>query len=440
MPNCIPRRGAGAAVQRTPSGVTVTAMPLERLQPGTLEVLVEILTAALCAADVRSLGGGKLVKNAPKAVTLGHEAVGRVVKVGRNSTIPVGATVVIQPHIVPPGQRGSRAYTQGDIFRLQTLHAGMDVDGCLATHVLWPAEHLRVIPQATFAKVESRVRNRRVHPTAVLAEVEHVACVHTAFDLARRAEKRLHGKAYRRLCNGGGKICIWGGGWMGWLWFILMRQRLPNAEIWLRDPDEGRRAQFRQMASEVFGVAPAILHPNESGSRLKFDWGVLWTSARTALPELFQFARPGGHIILASGIDGGAVDVPLCPADVADCECIHRNGLNYRLYRTAACDSRDTVIVSGTSGYSLHCFDQAIRQLPKFADCMAAGMTGVVSGDLFSSVLSPLRHDVPGFATPDGRPVLPVLLAENWLGRRSHLKIVVHPNGNLHGSHDGELP
>lgn len=410
------------AVQATASGVHVVYAPVAQPRPG--EVVLEVLSTTICEADRRALAGSKAVQG-PSACTVGHEAVGRVVARGCGTTLPVGQLVAVMPHVIAEAQRTHPAFADGDIYRLpETMHAGMHTHGTFAHFVRWPEEWVRPFRPSVLRQVSAVAARRHVHYTAPLAETEHLACVLTAYDHACDAERR-HGAFVRRgLTQPGPRILIAGAGWMGWLWLAFLSRARPDAEIWIREPDESRLGAFLAAATDAWGRAPRVQQPF---APVSVDVAVMTTSARRAPHELLSQLRPGGHLILFSGIDGGAVDRVTDAAGLVDLERVHRRGLDVPVYRTPAADPRDRVLASGSSGYAVAAFARAASLMGRYADAICAGLSGVVFG-LESVELVPLHDRAPRVLEPQGRPVLPHLLTADWRGRARHLKVVVHPH------------
>jgi threonine dehydrogenase-like Zn-dependent dehydrogenase len=417
----------GTSLFHTLSGTVVVETPIDRVAPGKRAALVQIIGATICEADRRYVTGSKRIDGQPDSVTLGHEAVGRVVDVGEDAKVANGDIVVVMPHQVPDAEQHTEAFRRGEIFRLHTHHAGMHVNGTLASHVEWPSEWLRVITPGTQQKAADATTPLGVHWSLAVAETEHLACVMTAFDLFQKAESRWKGRNLSRLQNGRGQVLISGSGWMGYLWFLHLTKHLPNAQVWLEDPSRDRLRLFRQLALETSGREVHVVNPFDLDLRGKFDLGVMTTAARPAAHELLSYLRPGGHLSLFSGIHDGATNLLLDPGKLADMERIHRDGLDVKVFRTAAQSPDDMVIASGSSGYSVACFDRAVTQIGSdYARGIAAGISGIVGG-IKNDRLASVRSWAPALTRAGRRPVLEQLFEPEWPGRAEHLKVGVHP-------------
>lgn len=420
--------GDGYAVQATPCGCTVARMPVGRVEPGPGDAVVRVICCTICEADRRFTGGSKVVDGRPPALVLGHEAVGEVVRSGASSGVRVGDIVAVMPHIVRDSEHDRPAFKVGEIFKCRTHHAGMGVDGTMGQFVVWPGECLRAFSPETIEEARQRAAELDVHWSVPLAETEHLACVFTALDHAERSDRHLGGTTFAEFATAGSNpvIAIVGAGWMGYLNYLVLHRRFPNARIVIREPDERRQRAFRDLCAAVGGEAPALIHPEQTDFDSAVGLTVVATSARAAVTESFRWMRPGGHVMLFSGIHDGGVNPLFDPAGLANLERIHRDGKSAVLYRTDAADPADTVVASGSSGYANRCFDQAVTQAMSYYDDIGAGITGVVMG-IFADELVGLRTGSPGFKTRDGGPVMPALISTDWPGRLDHFKVALHP-------------
>jgi threonine dehydrogenase-like Zn-dependent dehydrogenase len=411
----------------TSGGIVTATTPLDRVRPRLGHALVELLGSTICEADRRSVTGSKQVDDRPASTVLGHEGNGRVIDVGEDATVELGDLVAVMPHQVPEDQQRTEAFRRGEIYKLHTQHAGMHCDGTLATHIEWPTDGLRKVGGDARAKAEEAARRHGVHWSLAVAETEHLACVFTSFDLACEAEMIWNGQNLSELRSGQGRAVIVGAGWMGWLWYLHLTKLLPHAEVWIREPDEGRQRLFVQLAREVTGRMPQIASPLDPSVHGSFSLGVMATAARPAATEMFSLLRPGGHLALFSGIHEGATRLLFDPARLCDLERIHRDGIHTPVYRTPEHSPDDMVIASGSSGYSVACFERAVEQIGDYVTGIAAGISGVVLG-MEGDRLNSVRPWAANLQREDGRPVLEQLFQADWPGRTSHLKIGVHPN------------
>ncbi|MFO0450449.1 MAG: alcohol dehydrogenase catalytic domain-containing protein [Pseudomonadota bacterium] len=404
---------------------------LERVRPADGNVLVEIYAATICEADRRFVTGSKRVESNSRCTTLGHEAVGRVVAKGRNVQLRVGQMVAIMPHQVGEDERRKKAFQRGEIFKLHTCHAGMGADGTLANHIEWPAEWVRPLSAGVVARAKKASLTHGLHWTAPLAEIEHLACVMTSVDHFVKAEGDwANNRNLEALESGEGKALLVGSGWMGYLNVLHWTERFPNMSWSIKDPDEGRLRDFRELSQKAIGRRPTVVNGLDESAAAEFDVVIMTTAARPAAKDLFHFLKPGAHVVLFSGIHNGSVDLIFDPAKLADLERVHRDGLAALMFRTSEAEKQDMVVASGTSGYTVSAFERAVEQMPDYAVNVAAGITGVVLG-MESNELVALGPGVRAVRDPDGAPVLRTLFLPHWPGRESHWKIAVHPSPTM---------
>jgi threonine dehydrogenase-like Zn-dependent dehydrogenase len=410
---------------RTAAGTFSARTPIDRIKVAKRAALIEVIGATICEADRRYVAGSKRIEGQPSSVVLGHEAVGRVIETGDDASVNVGDTVVVMPHQVPTAERATEAFAKGHIYRLHTQHAGMHCDGTLATHVEWPSEWLRKVGDATREQASSATSPQGVHWSLAVAETEHLACVMTAYDLFLQGEG-AKGRNLKRLMSGRGRVLISGGGWMGYLWVLHLSKALPDAEIWVEDLSRDRLRLLQMLSRASTGREVRIVNPFDPSLRGSFDLGVMATAARPAAHEMLSYLKPGGHASFFSGIHDGARNLLLDPGKLSDLERIHRDGLVTRIFRTTAQSLDDMVIASGSSGYSVAFFEQAVERIGDYAGGIAAGISGVVGG-MMTERLYAVRPWAPPLTREGGRPVLEQLFEADWPGRSAHLKVGVHP-------------
>lgn len=94
------------------------------------DVLIGVRAAGVCGSDLHGYTGATGRRTPP--LVMGHEATGRVLRVGEGVTgLARGARVALMPLLIEGGRR-----------RL----LGMDAPGAYATHVVWPAGRLFPLP------------------------------------------------------------------------------------------------------------------------------------------------------------------------------------------------------------------------------------------------------------------------------------------------------
>jgi threonine dehydrogenase-like Zn-dependent dehydrogenase len=415
----------GIQLIRTNAGTFSARTPIDRIRVAKRSALVEVIGATICEADRRYVAGSKRIEGQPSSVVLGHEAVGRVVQTGDDASVVVGDLVVVMPHQVSATERQTEAFAKGEIYRLRTEHAGMHCDGTLATHVEWPSEWLRKVDETTRQQAAEATTPLGVHWSLAVAETEHLACVMTAYDLFAKAEGP-RGKNLKRLINGRGRVLISGAGWMGYLWVQHLAKVMPLAEVWIEDVSRDRLRLFQRLSLESIGREVRVVNPFDPSLRGSFDLAVMATAARPAAHEMLTYLKPSGHASFFSGIHEGATKLLLDPGKLSDLERIHRDGLVTRIFRTAQQSPDDMVIASGSSGYSVACFERAVAMIGEYAGGIASGISGVVGG-MMTDRMRAVRDWAPPLTREGGRPVIEQLFEPEWPGRGAHLKVGVHP-------------
>jgi 2-desacetyl-2-hydroxyethyl bacteriochlorophyllide A dehydrogenase len=240
-------------------------------EPEQNEVLIKIILAGICGSD-HSLFHGKLKVTLP--VIPGHEAVGRIEKLGKNvSGISVGQRVTLQPNLSCGRCALCRSGSQN--LCSQKIRVGVDIDGVFAEHIKVPAEYVWPIPDG--------VQNE----AAVLAEPLAVAA-HALKIMPPR--KGMH-------------TLILGLGVIGQM--VMQLARLHGAVITACDLDNKRLA-----LAEKLGAAKIIAHRELlESSQNRFDLIYETCGAPPALSEAIQVASPKGKIVLI-GLPGQAHPIP----------------------------------------------------------------------------------------------------------------------------------
>jgi len=124
---------------------------LETPEPGAGEVLLEVLACGVCQTDVDIVEGRRESK---LPVVLGHQAVGRVVRIGPGvSRVKVGDRVGVA---WIAWSCGSCSYCRGGYENLcpSFRATGCDVDGCYAEYMVAREDYVYRIPEA-FSDIEA---------------------------------------------------------------------------------------------------------------------------------------------------------------------------------------------------------------------------------------------------------------------------------------------
>jgi 6-hydroxycyclohex-1-ene-1-carbonyl-CoA dehydrogenase len=146
---------------------------LPSLEPGSGEVVVEIVGCGVCHTDIGFAFDGVPTRH-PLPLILGHEISGRVVAAGEGSGGWLGRAVIV-PAVIPCGSCAACHAGRPSICRRQFM-PGNDGNGGFATHVLVPARGLCEVPDTLPADLS-------------LAMLSVVAdAVTTPYEAIRRAE------------------------------------------------------------------------------------------------------------------------------------------------------------------------------------------------------------------------------------------------------------
>lgn len=116
---------------------------LPELEPGPVEVIIEIAGCGVCHTDISFAYGGVPTRRKPPLI-LGHEISGRVTAAGALAQQWIGRSVIV-PAVIPCGTCPACAAGRSTICRSQFM-PGNDGDGGFATHVRVPARGLCPVP------------------------------------------------------------------------------------------------------------------------------------------------------------------------------------------------------------------------------------------------------------------------------------------------------
>jgi 2-desacetyl-2-hydroxyethyl bacteriochlorophyllide A dehydrogenase len=247
-----------AAVLVEPRNIQIR--DVQKPEPAPGEVLIRVSMAGICGSD-NSLYQGKWDVTLP--MIPGHEAIGRVAKLGEGVTGPaVGQRVTIQPN-----------FSCGECKVCQSGHAnicpekirlGVDIDGVFAEYVKVPARYTWAIPEA----LEDEV--------AVLTEPLAVA-VHALNLVAPRQ---------------GEQVLIFGAGLIGLL--TLQLAILAGAEVTACDLSETRLKLAKNLG------AAHIIDSKEQLEAMQNTFDVIYetSGAPTALATSVQLAARAGKIVI----------------------------------------------------------------------------------------------------------------------------------------------
>lgn len=241
---------------------TLQTMDIPVPEPGPGEVLIKVTLAGICGSD-HTLYHGKF--GVPLPVIPGHEAVGRIEKLGPGvSGLTVGRRVTIQPNfscgLCPSCVLGNRN-TCTSKTRL-----GIDTDGVFAEFVKVPAAYVWPIPEGLSDTVAVFTE-----PLAVAVHAMKVAA-------PRKGERTL----------------IFGAGVIGLL--VQQMAALEGAEITACDLSPARLAVAKKL-----GAARLIESTDPIDSFFdRFDLIYETSGAAASLAQVIRLAAPKGRIVILS--------------------------------------------------------------------------------------------------------------------------------------------
>ena len=259
-----------AAVLGAPGKLEVRDVPMP--EPGPGEVRLQVMLAGICGSD-HTLYHGKF--GVPLPVIPGHEAVGRIEKLGPGvSGLAVGQRVTIQPSV---SCNTCALCLAGDHNLCPSKkRLGVDADGGFAEYARLPANRVWPVPD----DLEDEV--------AVFTEPLAVA-VH-ALKIAPPQK--------------GNRTLIFGAGVMG----LLVQQLavLAEAEVTACDIAESRLAVARQLgAAQTIGTEDAI-----ESFYGRFDLLYETSGASVALAQTIRLAAPKATIVVL-GLPGKDQPIPI---------------------------------------------------------------------------------------------------------------------------------
>lgn len=119
---------------------------LPRPEPGPTDLLVKLSATGLCGTDL-ALAAGEL---GPTHRILGHEGIGRVVKIGAGLTdcpMQVGQRVGVAWIRDACGRCAMCLHDGGETRCVQQAHSGRKVDGTLAEYTVVPYRYVTEVPE-----------------------------------------------------------------------------------------------------------------------------------------------------------------------------------------------------------------------------------------------------------------------------------------------------
>ena len=241
-------------------------------EPGPGEVQLELILAGICGSD-HTLYHGKF--GVPMPVIPGHEAVGRIEKLGSGvSGLSVGQRVVIQPNVTCG--TCSLCAAGYDNLCLSKTRLGVDANGVFAEYASVPAHRVWPVPD----ELEDKV--------AVFTEPLAVAVHAMKIAAPRKGDRTL----------------IFGAGVMGLL--VAQMAALSGGEVTACDLSESRLAVAKQVGA---GRTIGSTDPIESYFG-QFDLLYETSGAAVALAQTIKLAAPRATIVIL-GLPGRDQPIPI---------------------------------------------------------------------------------------------------------------------------------
>jgi threonine dehydrogenase-like Zn-dependent dehydrogenase len=272
-----------AAVFHGPRDVRIESVP-DPGTPGTDEVLLEVVRAAICGTDSSEWDHGPVLCR--PGVILGHEFVGRVVDAGADvAAVRVGDRVVSGAGISCGHCRWCLEGRTNLCAEYRTL--GLQVDGGLAEYVTSPASICRIVPEHCSDDAAAMSQ-----PLAV--------ALHALSRVTQRAEEN---------------VAVIGVGGIGSFVVAGASHRAEQGRVIAVDIDEGRLATAAALgADEVVNASDRDLADLllELTDGVGFDVVIEATGAPHAPAAAIAGARRGGRVLLV-GLHGAAREIELTP-------------------------------------------------------------------------------------------------------------------------------
>lgn len=246
------------AILKKPGEVQIQDQP--QPEPTAEEVLIEVEMAALCGSD-NSLYHGKMEVDLP--VILGHEAVGRLARLGDNVTdLTIGQRVVIQPNF----SCNTCAICQSGLANIcpEKIRLGIDVNGVFAQYTVAPARYVWPIPDSL------------VNETAIFVEPMAVA-----YHAMSKCPPRK-----------GQRVLIFGAGVLGLILTQLVT--LKGSTVFGFD-----LVQQRLDLAERLGAKSGFQEADLLAEQGPFDVIFETSGAPGALSQAIDLAAPGASIVVA---------------------------------------------------------------------------------------------------------------------------------------------
>jgi L-iditol 2-dehydrogenase len=251
-----------AAVLRAPREVMLEDRPAPI--PTGDEVVVAVQAAGLCGTDFRIWNGDRAVRY-PRV--MGHEFLGRVVRVGPDAPVAPGLKVAVEPNYscgrCPLCLEGNRNLCQSRVA------VGIDVDGCFAQEV--------VVPGRCCWPAPSGISDDQLLLTEPLAVVVRAV---------RRGEPAP-----------GERAAVVGVGTLGLLAIQVLKAR--GVQVVAVGRSQARLSLALELgADRAATVEEGPAAARELSGREGVDLVIETAGTAAAVPQAVDLCRPGGRIVL----------------------------------------------------------------------------------------------------------------------------------------------
>ena len=249
-----------AALLVEPRKLVIKDVP--KPEPGPIDVCIRVLLGGICGSDHTLYHGGFGV---PLPVIPGHEAIGRIEKIGAGVTgLAIGQRVTVQPNIACGSCRLCKTGQKN--LCPSKVRLGVDKNGVFAEFAVVPADYVWPVPD----DIEDEV--------AVFTEPLAVTVHAMNIWKPRKGDRTL----------------VFGAGIMGLL--TLQLAALHGAEVAACDLVETRLAMAAQLG------ALRTIGPGESFENFYNTFDVIYetSGAPVALEQVIRLAAPKGKIVILS--------------------------------------------------------------------------------------------------------------------------------------------
>lgn len=236
-------------------------------QPGAGEVVLAVTAAGICGSDIHGFTGEN-GRRVPGQI-MGHEAVGRVLRVGAGVDVAAGTVATFNPVIPGPGAAQT---ADGFAYRSRTrsiIGVAAELSAAFAEQVVVPAINLVALPSAM--------------PEEYGALIEPLA---VGFHAAGRGG-----------CGPRDRVLILGGGPIGQACYLGVR-RLGSARVVVSEPSPHRSALLRDLGAAVVVPGEALAGDVEAALGGPPDVVIDAVGIDSTLADALTVSPPGARIVL----------------------------------------------------------------------------------------------------------------------------------------------